>query len=70
MSDLKWNGKLIKELTDLELTTASKSLSDMHEFRESKKNDPRFEKRFKDQKLPEPNPLFVLMSAEIKYEIA
>lgn len=66
---IKWNNKEIKDLTDDELKVAGKSLSDMHEFRESKKLDPRWEKRFENRPMPEPNPLFVKLKATIEAEI-
>lgn len=65
---IKWQDKEIDKLSNNELLEAKHSLEKMENFREEKKQDRRFKKRFERQPEPTVNPLFTELKDTITKE--
>lgn len=66
---MKWRGEEISKLSDEDLFEAIGILGGMDNFVFDKKNDKRYEKRFKNQPKPKENPIFLQLVNEVQSEI-
>lgn len=66
---MKWKEKEIKDLTNQELIDASFELNKIQNNYKTKISHPKFEEKFKNQPIPEPNPAFIQLQTEINEEL-
>lgn len=66
---MKWLNQDINSLSDIDLLQALKSVNSIHDLNKTRKQDPRYKKRFEHQPEPEINPSFVQLKQELNDEI-